>query len=78
MVEPLVDGNGRGSKGSISGTSDSEWAAKIAKKIRRMSPMSLAITHEQIKRGADMDLYDIFSMEYNLGEFQFFEDISFS
>ena len=43
-----------------------------------MSPMSLAITHEQIKRGADMDLYDIFSMEYNLGEFQFFEDISFS
>ena len=43
-----------------------------------MSPMSLAITHEQIKRGADMDLYDIFSMEYNLGEFQFFEDILFS
>ena len=55
--------------------SDSEWAAKIAKKIRRMSPMSLAITHEQIKRGADMNLYDIFSMEYNLGKLQFWSKI---
>ena len=31
-----------------------------------MSPMSLAITHEQIKRGENLDLAGVFGMEYNL------------
>ena len=50
----------------LEASSSDEWAAKVAKKLRRMSPMSLAITHEQIKRAASMDLAEVFAMEYRL------------
>ena len=49
---------------------DSEWSSKIAKKLRKMSPTSVAITFEQIKRGADLSISEVFKMEYRLGNFQ--------
>jgi len=45
---------------------DSEWSSKIAKKLRKMSPTSVAITFEQIKRGADLSISEVFKMEYRL------------
>ena len=48
---------------------DSEWSSKIAKKLRKMSPTSVAITFEQIKRGADLSISEVFKMEYRLGNF---------
>ena len=33
-----------------------------------MSPLSLGITFEQIKRGKDMNLKDVFEMEYKLSQ----------
>ena len=49
---------------------DSEWSSKIVKKLRKMSPTSVAITFEQIKRGADLSISEVFKMEYRLGNFQ--------
>ena len=44
-----------------------EWEQKIAKKLRKMSPTSCAITFKQITDGANMSFEDIFKMEYRLG-----------
>lgn len=46
--------------------SDDSWAIKMAKKLRSMSPTSLAITFKQITDGANMTLDEVFSMEYRL------------
>lgn len=46
--------------------SESEWAAKVAKKIRKMSPISVAITFGQISNGANMSIEEVFEMEYRL------------
>lgn len=44
----------------------SEWAAKQIKTLRKMSPTSLKLTHEQLTRGKQMSLEDCFQMEYRL------------
>ncbi|WP_376099083.1 enoyl-CoA hydratase/isomerase family protein [Roseomonas sp. CCTCC AB2023176] len=43
-----------------------EWAAAQAATIRRMSPTSLAVTHELLRRGATMDLPACLEMERGL------------
>lgn len=48
--------------------SEGEWEQKIAKKLRKMSPASCAITFKQITDGASMSFEDIFKMEYRLGK----------
>jgi len=47
---------------------DGTWEQKIAKKLRNMSPTSLAITFKQIIDGGQMSMEDVFSMEYRLGK----------
>ncbi|CAG5105872.1 Oidioi.mRNA.OKI2018_I69.chr1.g2529.t1.cds [Oikopleura dioica] len=47
-------------------SSSGEWEQKIAKKLRSMSPTSLAITFQQIQDGKNMSFYDVFAMEYRL------------
>jgi len=47
-------------------SSSGEWEQKTAKKLRSMSPTSLAITFKQIQDGKNMSFYDVFSMEYRL------------
>ena len=49
-------------------SSSGEWEQKIAKKLRSMSPTSLAITFKQIQDGKNMSFYDVFAMEYRLGK----------
>lgn len=49
-------------------SSTGEWEQKVAKKLRSMSPTSLAITFKQIQDGKNMSFYDVFSMEYRLGK----------
>ena len=48
--------------------SETAWAVKVAKKLRKMSPMSVAITFGQIKNGANMTIEQVFEMEYRLGK----------
>lgn len=43
-----------------------EWAAAQAATIRRMSPTSLAVTHELLHRGARLDLAECLNMELRL------------
>ena len=43
---------------------------KNCQKTSKMSPTSVAITFEQIKRGADLSISEVFKMEYRLGNFQ--------
>jgi hypothetical protein len=44
-----------------------EWAAKTAQTIRRMSPTSVRVTFEQLRRGAKLaELGDAFEMEFTL------------
>lgn len=46
---------------------DSEWAARQAKTLRRMSPMSLAVTAEQLRRGAGLStLEEVLVMEFRI------------
>lgn len=46
--------------------SDTEFAKKTLKKLGFMSPLSVGIVFEQIKRGVDMDLKSVFEMEYKI------------
>jgi len=46
--------------------SQSEFGAKTRKMMTYMSPLSLAVVFEQIKRGANMELEDVFQMEYGM------------
>ena len=47
---------------------DSEFGAKTRKMMSYMSPLSLAVVFEQIKRGADMNVKDVFQMEYGISQ----------
>ena len=49
--------------------SDGDWERKIAKNLRRMSPTSLAVTFKHITDGKNMNLSDVFKIEYRLGNF---------
>merc|ERR1712176_594973 len=51
-----------------SNETSAEWASKILKGLGRMSPLSIHITFEQLRRGATMELADVFSMEYRLSQ----------
>ena len=55
------------STGKVSGL-DSELAGKWLKTIRKFSPISCAVVAEQIIRGADMTLADVFDMEYRISQ----------
>jgi len=46
--------------------SETEFAVKTRKMMKYMSPLSLAIVFEQIKRGSTMEIEDVFSMEYGI------------
>lgn len=48
------------------GAEDAERAGKWLKALQRSSPTSLAVTLEQLRRGADMSLADCFAMEMRL------------
>lgn len=45
-----------------------EWAAKVAKTIRRQSPTSLKVTFAQVTKGADMDFDRAMVEEYRLSQ----------
>jgi len=47
-------------------SADTEFSSKTLKTLGRMSPFSLAVVFEQIKRGQTMNLHDCFVMEYKL------------
>ena len=49
-------------------SSDSEFAAASLKKLGFMSPLSVGVVFEQIKRGASMNLFDVFEMEYKISQ----------
>jgi enoyl-CoA hydratase/carnithine racemase len=46
--------------------SKSEFAKKTLKETSHLSPLSMAIAFEQIKRGKDLDLKQVFEMEYKI------------
>uniref|UniRef100_A0A7S3I1Q5 3-hydroxyisobutyryl-CoA hydrolase n=1 Tax=Favella ehrenbergii TaxID=182087 RepID=A0A7S3I1Q5_9SPIT len=48
--------------------SQTEFAAKTKKMMTYMSPLSLAVVFEQIKRGKDMNMADVFQMEYGISQ----------
>ncbi|MCG5243688.1 enoyl-CoA hydratase/isomerase family protein [Azospirillum doebereinerae] len=45
-----------------------EWAAGVLNTLRRMSPTSLAVAHEAMRRGADLEFEDCMVMEYRLSQ----------
>ena len=45
---------------------DSDFAKAALKKMSMMSPLSLAVVFEQIKRGQSIDLKSVFEMEYKM------------
>lgn len=47
---------------------NSEFSAACLKKLSQMSPLSLGVVFEQIKRGARMNLKDVFEMEYKISQ----------
>ena len=50
----------------LSAKSDTSFGESALKKLTHMSPLALAIVHEQIKRGQSMDLKSVFEMEYKM------------
>ena len=48
--------------------SDTEFARQSLKKLAPMSPLSLGVVYEQIKRGASMNLHDVFEMEFKISQ----------
>ena len=46
--------------------SQTEFGAKTRKIMQNMSPLSLAVVFEQIKRGSTMEIKDVFKMEYGM------------
>jgi len=46
----------------------SPWALKQVETIRKMSPTSLKISLEQLRRGANLSLADVLTMEYRLSQ----------
>lgn len=47
---------------------NSEFSAACLKKLGQMSPLSLGVVFEQIKRGARMNLKEVFEMEYKISQ----------
>eukprot|EP00428_Durinskia_dybowskii_P082988 CAMPEP_0170419526 /NCGR_PEP_ID=MMETSP0117_2-20130122/34846_1 /TAXON_ID=400756 /ORGANISM="Durinskia baltica, Strain CSIRO CS-38" /LENGTH=394 /DNA_ID=CAMNT_0010677883 /DNA_START=84 /DNA_END=1268 /DNA_ORIENTATION=- len=45
---------------------DGAWAKDVLKTLRKMSPTSLKLTFEQLKRGAQLDLKGCLRMEYRI------------
>uniref|UniRef100_A0A0K0FBY6 3-hydroxyisobutyryl-CoA hydrolase, mitochondrial n=1 Tax=Strongyloides venezuelensis TaxID=75913 RepID=A0A0K0FBY6_STRVS len=54
----------------------SDWSAAQLKTLSTMSPTSLKVTFEQLKRGKKMGHSDVFPMEYRLSQ-RFMEDFDF-
>ena len=50
------------------GGASSEWASKTKAVLAKMSPTSLAVTHEQLTRGASMDLGACLVMEFRASQ----------
>ncbi|MPZ11647.1 MAG: enoyl-CoA hydratase/isomerase family protein [Kiloniellaceae bacterium] len=48
--------------------SGDDWAAKVAKIIRRQSPTSLKVTFAQIERGAELDFDQAMIQEYRMSQ----------
>uniref|UniRef100_A0A0N4ZA03 3-hydroxyisobutyryl-CoA hydrolase, mitochondrial n=1 Tax=Parastrongyloides trichosuri TaxID=131310 RepID=A0A0N4ZA03_PARTI len=55
---------------------NSDWAKSQLKTLSTMSPTSLKVTFEQLKRGAKMSHSEVFPMEYRLTQ-RFMEDFDF-
>jgi len=45
---------------------DHDWAAKTLKNLQKMSPMSLKVALEQLRRGAEMNFDEGMTMEYSI------------
>lgn len=43
-----------------------EWALEQLKALKRMSPISMLVTFEQMQRGAELDFNDVMKMEYRI------------
>ncbi len=50
------------------GADESEWAEKTLAKLEGMSPLSLLVTAEEMRRGAEMSFDDCMTMEYRLSQ----------
>ena len=50
------------------GNKHSEWAAKTIKTLSKMSPTSLAVSHEQLVQGVGKDLKECLIMEYRVSQ----------
>ena len=46
--------------------SKTPFAERTLKMLSKMSPLSIAVVFEQIKRGATMNIHDVFQMEYRM------------
>ncbi len=46
--------------------SDSEFAQKALKRLSSLSPLSLGVVFEQLKRGKSMELKEVYEMEYKI------------
>ena len=50
------------------GADGSDWAQKTLAKLKAMSPLSLLVTAEEMRRGAEMSFDDCMTMEYRLSQ----------
>ena len=49
-------------------TNKDDWADKKLKILEKLSPVAMKVTLEQIKRGKEMTLEEVFKMEYRLSQ----------
>ena len=49
-------------------SSTTPFAEQTRKMLTKMSPLSVAVVFEQIKRGVDMNIHDVFKMEYRMSQ----------
>eukprot|EP00004_Rigifila_ramosa_P028526 TRINITY_DN9709_c0_g1_i2.p1 TRINITY_DN9709_c0_g1~~TRINITY_DN9709_c0_g1_i2.p1 ORF type:complete len:382 (-),score=87.94 TRINITY_DN9709_c0_g1_i2:12-1097(-) len=61
---------------ALKGNTESAWCQEQLKLLSKMSPLSLLVTFEQLKRGAQLDMAGCLKMEYNLSQ-RFMEDSDF-
>ena len=45
-----------------------EFSQKTLKTLQQMSPLSLGVVYEQIKRGKHMSLKEVFEMEFKISQ----------
>ena len=48
--------------------SETEFATKTKKMLQNMSPLALAVVFEQIVRGSQMNVREVFEMEYKISQ----------